>query len=154
MMTVNGKAIPIEPIKPDRLNIRINSPGVDNQETTGSVGVPWDGSALLNQRPPTAPSSSVTGGIGSISEVAAEAVRASRALAQAANQSGTLPKQPGWDTVGAGPANLSQMGYGSLETSVEDDKTARVASEFSEDGRRRNNSVKRVKVNQVPIQGG
>jgi len=159
-----AKAIPIEPIKPDRLDIRIDTPALATQENAGLAGAPWDGSASLNQKPPIAPSPSFVGGIGSISEVAAEAVRASRALAQAANQSGTLPTQPGWDTAGAGPANLSQtrrdavspqlMGYGSLEACVKDNKTARVASEFSEDDRRMNNSVKRVKVNQVPIQGG
>jgi len=146
-----AKAIPIEPIKPEKLNIRIKSPGVDNQETTGPVGVPCDVRDSLNQKQPVPRSPAVSGGIGSISEMAAEAVRASRALAQAANQSGTLPTQAGWDTVGAGPADLSQMGYDSLETSVEAEKTARVASEFSEDERRRKNRVKRVKVNQVPF---
>jgi len=146
-----AKAIPIEPIKPGRLNIRIDTPASATQENAGLAGVPWDGSALLNQKPPAAPSPSFVGGSGSISEVAAEAVRASRALAQAANQSGTLPTQPGWDVAGAGSEDLSQMGYGSLETSVKDNKIAQMASEFSDNAGRAESQLKRVKVNQVPF---
>jgi len=143
------KAIPITPIMPKRLDIRINTPVSANQENAGLVGVPWDGSGSLNQKPPIAPSPSFVGGSGSISEVAAEAVRASRALAQAANQSGTLPTQPGWDAAGPGSTDLSQMGYGSLEASVKDNKVAQVASEFSDNANNTDNRVKRVKVNRV-----
>lgn len=156
-------AIPIVPIKPGRLNIRIDTPASATQENAGLVGVPCDVSDSLNQKPPGAPSPSFVGGSGSISEVAAEAVRASRALAQAANQSGTLPTQPGWDAAGAGGEDLSQtrrdavsprlMGYGSLETSVEDNKIAQAASEFSDNASRAESQLKRVKVNQVPFVG-
>ena len=161
------RAIPIEPIKPSKLNITINSPGVDNQPTTGPVSVPSHGSGIVNQKSPAvvssyrqdvvSPRQAVTGRIGSVSEIAAEAVRASRALSQAANQNGTLPTQPDWDAVGAGETDLSQMEYGSLETSVKDNEIAQVASEFSEDGRKRDrktNSAKRIKLNQIPIQSG
>jgi len=130
--------------------------------------VPSHGSAIVNQKPAAVVNSSrrdavspqqavTTGRIGSVSEVAAEAVRASRALSQAATQNGTLPTQPGWDAAGAGDTDLSQMEYGSLETSVKDNEIAQVASEFSEDGRKRDrktNSAKRIKLNQIPIQSG
>jgi len=83
--------------------------------------------------------------------VAAEAVRASRALAQAANQSGTLPTQPSWDAAGAQSTDLSQMGHGSLDASVKDNKIAQAASEFSDSANNTNNRVKRVKVSRVPF---
>jgi len=44
------KAIPIKPITPKRLDIRINTPISANQENVGSVGMPWDSSGSLNQR--------------------------------------------------------------------------------------------------------
>jgi tetratricopeptide (TPR) repeat protein len=142
------KAIPIKPITPKRLDIRVNTPVSTNQQDAGSIGVPWDGSGSLNKPKVTSSPASV-GGAASISQVAAEAVRASRALAQAANQSDIERRQESWDTTDAQITDLSQMGYGSLEASVRDNKIAQAASEFSDDANDTNNRVKRVKVNRV-----
>ena len=143
------KAIPIKPIVPKRLDIRINTPVSANQENAGLVGVPWDGSGSLNQKPAETSRPAFVGKDSSISEVAAEAVRASRALAQAANQTNIERRQEGLDAAGAGSTDLSQMGYGSLEASVKDNKVAQMASEFSNNANNTNNRVKRVKVNRV-----
>jgi len=145
------KAIPIKPITPKRLDIRINTPVSANQENVGSVGMPWDGSGSLNQRPEVTSSPASAGGAGSISQVAAEAVRASRALAQAANQTNIERGQESWDTAGAQNTDLGQMGHGSLDASVKDNKIAQAASEFSDSANNANNRVKRVKVSRVPF---
>jgi len=113
--------------------------------------MPWDGSGSLNQRPEVTSSPASVGKAGSISQVAAEAVRASRALAQAANQTNIERGQESWDTAGAQSTDLSQMGHGSLDASVKDNKIAQAASEFSDSANNANNRVKRVKVSQVPF---
>lgn len=141
-------AIPIVPIKPGRLNITIEPPASAKGEHVASG---FGGSGSINQMPPVPAPRSVAGGIGSINEVAAEAVQVSRALSRAADENGTLPTQAGWDTASAGGVNLSQMGYGSLEACVKDKKISQMASEFSDNAGRAESQLKRVKVNQVPF---
>jgi hypothetical protein len=141
-------AIPIVPIKPGRLNITIEPPASAQGE---EVAWGFGSSGSLNQIPPAPAPRSVVGGIGSINEVAAEAVRVSRALAQAADENGTLPTQAGWDTAGAQGADLNQMGYGSLEACVKDKKISQMASEFSDNAGRAESQLKRAKINQVPF---
>ena len=141
-------AIPIVPIKPSRLNITIEQPASAQGEKVGSG---FGGSGSLNQVPPVPSPRSVAGGIGSINEVAAEAVRVSRALARAADENGTLPTQAGWDPAGAGGVDLNQMGYGSLEACVKNNKLDQMASEFSDNAGRAESQLKRVKINQVPF---
>jgi glycosyltransferase involved in cell wall biosynthesis len=144
------ETIPIEPIKPKRLDIRIDTPASAVAEDAVSIGVPWDGGSL-NQTSLENQTRSVPGRIGAISDVAAEAVCASRALAQAAGQSGTGPTQPNWDLSGVGPEELNQMGYSTLDATVKDDRISRAATEFSENAVRAANRARRVKVNQVPL---
>ncbi len=145
---LHAAAIPIVPIKPGRLNITIKPPASAEGEKVGSG---FGSSGSMNQMPPAPAPRSVAGGIGSINEVAAEAVQVSRALARAADENGTLPTQAGWDTAGAGGADLSQMGYGSLEACVKNNKLGQMASEFSDNAGRVENQLKRVKVNQAPF---
>jgi len=148
-----AEVIPIEPIKPERLNVIIEPAASATGGNASSGAAPPEVSYSADRNQPKATVGSLVERSGSISEIAAQAVRASRALSQAAEQNGILPTQSGSDTVGADPANLNQMGYDCLEASVRDEKTARAASEFSEDGLRRKTSVKRVKVNQIPFVG-
>ncbi|MHC5059882.1 MAG: glycosyltransferase [Planctomycetota bacterium] len=144
-------AIPIEPIKSNMLDVRIETPASANQENTGLAGQPFDGGGSLNQRPPVSSPQSVPGGISSINKVAAEAVQVSRALAEAANQIDPVPVQSDWNSSGTAGGDLSQMGYGSLEACVKDNKLGQVASEFSDNTARAENQLKRAKVNQIPF---